>query len=220
MSLGRRSGAATGDGGAISVANDRRRSTGKRALELKERELGLYCAEGGSMTLDFWAAVRVGSGIVVFPRDFDRKANLFHKDRAESSGKADVFRFVFFSKPMSRGGDPLPPVPELTKGSERGGVRRSRWHRGSFRQAQRTWDGKVAAPVEGCLPSPGLLGNHPSAWFYRSPTEIRGTTGRSPYTKIITQRRRLVKRRQCLLLPRVGAPRPAFTAWSSGRRRR
>ena len=48
------------------------------------------------MTLDFWAAVRVGSGIVVFPRDFDRKANLFHKDRAESSGKADVFRFVFF----------------------------------------------------------------------------------------------------------------------------
>ena len=220
MSLGRRSVAAARDGGTISIANDRRRSTGiRKKVGAKERELGSDCAGGGNMTLDFWAAVGVGSVTVAFLHDFDWKAILFHKDTAESSGTAGG-RFVF-SKLMSRGGDSLPLIPELAKWSGRGRrVRRPRWHRGSFRQAQRTWDGKVAAPVEGCLPSPGLLGNHPSAWFYRSPTEIRGTTGRSPYTEIITQRRRLVKRRQCLLLPRVGAPRPAFTAWSSGRRRR
>ena len=61
------------------------------------------------MTLDFWAAVRVGSGIMVFPHDFYREANLFHKNTAESSGTAGD-RFVF-SKLMSRGGRPSSTGP-------------------------------------------------------------------------------------------------------------
>ena len=71
-------GAAARDGGAISVANDRRTVHGnkERRSELKERELGLDCA-GWNMTLGFWAAVKVGSGIMAFPCNFDRKAPFF-----------------------------------------------------------------------------------------------------------------------------------------------
>ena len=75
------------------------------------------------MTFDFWATVRVGSGVMAcmaFPHDCNWKAILFHKDTAESSGTAGVFRFVLSRLTSQRGG-PLTLVPELAKESGREG---------------------------------------------------------------------------------------------------
>ena len=60
------------------------------------------------MTLDFWATVGVGvgSGVMGFPRSLNQKAILFHKNTAESSGTAGVFRFVFSRLTSHRGGPP------------------------------------------------------------------------------------------------------------------
>ena len=116
------------------------------------------------MTLDFWAAVRVDSGIMVFSQDFYGEANLFHKNTAESSGTAGD-RFVF-SKLMSRGVDPLPLVPELAKWSGRGGECEGRGGIGvRFDRLNELGMGKSLRLSKGACP-PRLLGNHRSAWFY------------------------------------------------------
>ena len=57
------------------------------------------------MTLDFWATVWVGSGVMAcmgFPHDCDQMSTFYCKNTAESGGTAG---FVF-SRLTSRGGGP------------------------------------------------------------------------------------------------------------------
>ena len=60
------------------------------------------------MTLDFWATVKVGSGVMAcmgFPHDCNQRSTLCHKDTAELSDTVVCFGFVF-SRLTSRGGGP------------------------------------------------------------------------------------------------------------------
>ena len=187
MSFGRRRGPQPVMEARFPLRTTAGRSTEKeRKSELKERELGLDCAGGWNMTLDFWAAVKVGSGIMAFPCNFDQRAPSSIKTR-QSQAVRLVCRFVF-SKLMSRGGDPFPPVPELAKGSGRESAKAE--VASGFVSTGSTnlgWGKSLRLSKRAC-PSP-------ACWRI---------TGRCLYTEAITQRRRLVKRRQCLLLPRVG----------------